>query len=147
MSHPTEPLALKKVVYKDLNSRQKETYNFHRVAGRLAEYGYNSILLSDDWLGADFIAYHNDGKRFYRVQLKGRLTIDDKYRGKDLYIAFVDADADGDRVYVYPHDEMANRIDAAGRINQSKSWSKFRSYSWPGVSSWLRDLLEEFEVK
>ena len=143
MTHPTEPLALKKVVYKDLNSRQKETYNFHRVAGRLAEYEYNSILLSDDWLGADFIVYHNDGKRFYRVQLKGRMTIDDKYTGKDLFIAFVD----GNRVYVYPHDEMANRIDAADRINNSSSWSKYRSYSWPGVTSWLRNLLDEFEVK
>lgn len=147
MIHPTEPLALNKVVYKDLNSRQKETYNFHRVAGRLAEYGYNSILLSDDWLGADFIAYHNDGKRFYRVQLKGRMTIDDKYIGKELYIAFVDAHPEGDRIYVYPHDEMAKRIDAAGRINDSKSWSKYRSYSWPSVSSWMRELLTEFEVK
>lgn len=114
------------------------------MAGRLAEYGYNSILLSDDWLGADFIAYHNDGERFYRVQLKGRMTIDNKYIGKDLYIAFVD---DNDRVYVYPHDEMANRIEAAGKINSSISWSKYRSYSWPSVSKWLRELLIEFEVK
>tara|TARA_R110002012_G_scaffold219568_4_gene391035 strand:- start:10524 stop:10958 length:435 start_codon:yes stop_codon:yes gene_type:complete len=143
MSYPTEPFVLKKVIYSDLNSRQKETYNFHRVAGRLAEYGYNSILLSDDWLGADFIAYHNDGERFYRVQLKGRMTIDDKYTGKSLYIAFID----GDRVYLYPHDEMANRIDAAGRINGSVSWNKYRSYSWPSVSSWMRELLSDFEVK
>ena len=143
MTHPTKPLALTKVVYKDLNSRQKETYNFHRVASHLAEYGYNSILLSDDWLGADFIAYHNNGERYYRVQLKGRMTIDNKYIGKDLYIAFVD----GERVYVYPHDEMANRIDATGRIGQSVSWSKYRSYSWPGVSKWMRELLDEFEVK
>jgi hypothetical protein len=147
MTHPIEPLALEKAVYKDLNSRQKETYNFHRVAGRLAEYGYNSILLSDDWLGADFIAYHNDGERFYRIQLKGRLAIDAKYTGKGLYIAFVDANPNGDRVYVYPHDEMANRIDAAGRINESKSWRYARSYSWPGVPSWARELLSEFEVK
>lgn len=136
MTHPTQPLSLHRVVYGSLNSRQKETYNFHRVAGRLAEYGYNSILLSDDWLGADFIAYHNDGERFYRVQLKGRMTIDDKYIGKDLYIAFVD---DNDRVYVYPHDEMANRIEAAGKVNSSVSWSKFRSYSWPTVPKWLRE--------
>ena len=147
MTHPVEPLKLNPVTYSELNSRQKETYNFHRIAGRLAEFGYNSILLSDDWLGADFIAYHIDGKRFYRVQLKGRMTIDNKYIGKDLYIAFVDSDVKGDRVYVYPHDEMASRIDAAGRINGSASWSEFRSYSWPSVSGWTRDLLAEFEVK
>ena len=143
MTHPTLPLDLQKVDYAKLNARQKETYNFHRVAGRLAEYGYNSILLSDDWKGADFIAYHNDGERFYRVQLKGRMTIDRKYVGMGLYIAFVD----GDRVYVYPHDEMAERIEAAGNVSSSVSWSKHRSYSWPGVPKWLRALLEEFEVK
>lgn len=143
MTQPTKPLALRKVDYGKLNSRQKETYNFHRVAGRLAEYGYNSILLSDDWLGADFIAYHNDGERFYRVQLKGRMTIDNKYVGKGLYIAFVD----GDRVYVYPHDEMGDRIEAAGKVSSSVSWSKYRSHSWPSVSKWMRELLNEFEVK
>lgn len=143
MRHPKEPLELRRVDYKALNSRQKETYNFHRVAGRLAEYGYNSILLSDDWLGADFIAYHNDGERFYRVQLKGRMTIDNKYVGKGLYIAFVD----GDRVYVYPHDEMADRVEATGRVNSSVSWSEHRSYSWRGVSKWRQELLNEFEVK
>jgi hypothetical protein len=147
MSHPVEPLILNPVTYSELNSRQKETYNFHLISGRLAKYGYNSILLSDDWLGADFIAYHNDGKRFYRVQLKGRMTIDDKYIGKDLYIAFIDSGVKCDRVYIYPHDEMANRIDAAGRINDTTSWRKFRSYSWPGVSQWMRDLLAEFEVR
>ena len=142
MTQPTAPLALQKVDYGQLNSRQKETYNFHRVAARLSEYGYNSILLSDDWLGADFIAYHNDRERFYRVQLKGRMTIENKYVGKGLYIAFID----GDEVFIYPHDEMAERIDAAGRINESASWSLHRSYSWPSPPAWLRDLLREFEV-
>lgn len=142
MSHPIEPLALRKIDYGKLNSRQKETYNFHRVAARLAEYGYNSILLSDDWLGADFIAYHNDGERFYRIQLKGRMTIDQKYVGRGLYIAFIH----GDQVFIYPHDEMAERIDAAGRVNESASWSKHRSYSWPSPPAWLREHLTEFEV-
>jgi len=142
MTHPIAPLALEKVDYGKLNSRQKETYNFHKVAARLADYGYNSILLSDDWLGADFIAYHNDGERFYRIQLKGRMTIDDKYKGKGLYIAFID----NDRFFIYPHDEMAERIEAAGRVTDSASWSKHRSYSWPSPPVWLRNLLEEFEI-
>lgn len=142
MTHPTEPLALQKVDYRQLNSRQKETYNFHRVASRLAEYGYNSILLSDDWLGADFIAYHNDGERFYRVQLKGRMTIDKKYVGKGLYIAFID----GEQVFVYPHDEMVRLIEAEGRVNNTASWRDSGAYTWPSTPSWLRDLLNEFEV-
>jgi hypothetical protein len=142
MNSVSGPLALQKIDYHRLNSRQKETYNFHRVAARLAEYGYNSMLLSDDWLGADFIAYHNDGERFYRVQLKGRMTIDNKYVGKGLYLAFIE----GSRVYVYPHDEMADRIEAAGKINNSASWSEHRSYSWPSPPKWLRNILKEYEV-
>ena len=45
-----------KVDYKTLNARQKENYNFHKVASALAECGYNSMRLNDDWQGADFIA-------------------------------------------------------------------------------------------
>jgi hypothetical protein len=45
-----------KVDYNKLNSKQKENYNFHKVASALADYGYNSLRLNDDWQGADFIA-------------------------------------------------------------------------------------------
>lgn len=142
MSELAVPLALQKVDCGKLNARQKETYNFQRVAARLAEYGYNSILLSDDWLGADFIAYHNDGERFYRVQLKGRMTIDKKYFGKDLYIAFID----GDRVFVYPHDQMVRLMEAEGRINDTASCRDQGAYTWPSTPAWLRHLVGESEV-
>ena len=86
-----------RVVYSDLNSRQQENYNFQKVAGELADYGFNCLRLTDDWQGADFIACHVDGDTFLKVQLKGRLTIDLKYREKDVYVAFLD---NGD-CYVY----------------------------------------------
>lgn len=41
----------------------------------MADYGFMTIRLSDDWQGADFIAQHVDGVLFLRVQLKGRLTL------------------------------------------------------------------------
>lgn len=47
---------LSKITYKNLNARQKENYNYHKVAATLADYGYNSMRLNDDWQGADFIA-------------------------------------------------------------------------------------------
>lgn len=74
--------------YSELNARQKEVYNFHKVAAALAEYGFNCIRLSDDWQGADFLAYHKDGRDTLKVQLKSRLTIDKKYIGRDLYVVF-----------------------------------------------------------
>ena len=80
-------LILTKIIYKELSPRQQESYNFQTVSAILAEYGYSTIRLNDDWQGADFIAQHNDGE-FLKVQLKGRLTLSKKYKTKDIYICF-----------------------------------------------------------
>jgi len=56
-----------KVAYSRLNPRQQENYNFHKVAAKLADFGFNCIRLSDDFEGADFIALHVDGKTILRV--------------------------------------------------------------------------------
>ncbi len=88
------------VAYGDLNSRQQENYNFQKVAARLADYGFNCLRLTDDWQGADFIACHIDGETFLKVQLKTRLTIDKKYIGKELLIAFLE----DENCYIYKHD-------------------------------------------
>jgi hypothetical protein len=77
-------MKLKLVKYSDLNTRQKEIYNFQKVASVLADYGFHCIKLSDDWQAADFLAYHKDGKDSLRIQLKGRLAIDKKYQGRKL---------------------------------------------------------------
>jgi hypothetical protein len=62
-------MRLNKVNYKDLNARQKENYNYHKVASALAEYGFNSMRLNDDWQGADFISVNGD--EMIKFQLKG----------------------------------------------------------------------------
>ena len=63
-----------KIEYQKLNARQQETYYFHKVSTVLAEYGFATIKLNDDWANADFIAQHIDGETYLKVQLKGRLT-------------------------------------------------------------------------
>ena len=94
-------MKLEKVKYSDLNARQKENFNFQKVSAVLADYGFVTLRLSDDWQGADFIALHTSGN-VLRVQLKSRLTFDKKYSDKGLYVAF----GDGDAWYLYPHDEL-----------------------------------------
>ncbi|WP_394693078.1 hypothetical protein [Hyphobacterium sp.] len=131
-----------RIEYKDLNSRQKENYNFQKVAGELADFGYNCLRLNDDWQGADFIACHIDGNRFLKIQLKGRMTIDSKYLGKDIYIAFLD----GDVCYVYPHDTVLNAVLSLNKINSSRAWTGTKAYSWPRLSKWSRAMLEEYKV-
>lgn len=134
----------KKIKYEKLNGRQKENYNFQKVAARLADYGFNSMRLSDDFHGADFIALHADGSTMLRVQLKGRLTFDKKYYGRGIHIAF----REGDRFFIYPHDELRMKMVEGGGLANSKSerWIEDGSRSWNAIPRKYRALLEEYEI-
>ena len=46
-------MELRRISYDELTSKQKEIYNFQKVAGILADFGFNCIKLNDDWQGAD----------------------------------------------------------------------------------------------
>ena len=130
------------IKYSDLNSRQQETYNFHKVAGILADYGYTSIRLSDDWEGADFIAQHIDGETYLKVQLKGRLTFDKKYEGKDLWICFIHKNS----IILYPHDEVLGKFTQAGRIIATEAWKKSGQYHFPYLGGDVMGLIEEYRI-
>ena len=112
---------LTKVSYKDLNSKQKENYNYHKVAAALANYGYDSMRLNNDWEGADFISVKGDD--MIKIQLKGRFTLDKKYEKKELYIAFIEKGI----IKIYLHDEAL--AIATSNITDSKSWDINGSYS------------------
>ncbi|HNN46902.1 MAG TPA: hypothetical protein PKN34_12685 [Azospira sp.] len=103
---------MKRINYNQLNSKQKENYNFQKVAAVLADYGFTCLRLSDDWQGADFLAYHVDGETTLKVQLKGRLTLEEKYVCKNIHIAFP---CDG-HWYLYPHDEAFAYFTGHGRL-------------------------------
>jgi hypothetical protein len=113
-----------KTSYSALNSKQKENYNFHKVAAILADYGFNSMRLNDDWQGADFISVHVSGSEMLKIQLKGRFTIDKKYIGKDIYIAFIEKE----QIKLYYHDDAITMIPT--NISASKSWFENGLYSW-----------------
>lgn len=131
------------VPYSQLNSRQRENYNFQKVASRMADYGFNCLRLTDDWQGADFIACHVDGQTFLKVQLKGRLCIDKKYLGKNIYIAFLH----GEDCYVYPHDEMLAGIQQKAVMNEdSARWRDDGIRNWPRPPSWAFELLAGYKL-
>jgi len=131
-----------RIDYSQLNARQKENYNFQKVAGRLADYGYNCLRLNDDWHGADFLAVHIDGTAVLRIQLKGRFSLDAKYHGRGLHIAFLTADA----CYVYPHDDILAVVESRGRFGETVSWAERGNYSWPSLAGWAVDLLEPYKI-
>ena len=112
------------VPYEELNARQKELKNFHQAAAILAEYGFNSMKLSDDWRGADFLAVHRDGEQMLRVQLKGRLTIDNKYAGKELFMMFpINNDW-----YLIKHDELKEKVRSTTNWLSTQVWLETENY-------------------
>jgi hypothetical protein len=120
------PLALAKVAYKTLNAKQKEAHNFQKVSAALADYGYSTIRLQDDWQGADFIAQHCDGAGFLKVQLKSRAVLAKKYLKKNLCVAFPHMG----QWYLYEHDALLAHAVAKGIVAGTTSWDDDGSYSW-----------------
>jgi hypothetical protein len=134
----TRRMQFTRIDYAALNDRQRENYNFQKVSGVLADYGFSTIRLTADWQGADFVAQHQDGVTFLRVQLKGRPVFDKKYQGKDLFLCFP---APGG-IYLYPHDAMLDLVLARRRsVVGTLSWDKHGHYSFPSIPAWLEQIL------
>ena len=126
-----------------LNGKQKEIYNFQKSAALLADYGFNCIKLTDDWLGADFLAHHFDGKTTLKVQLKARMTIDRKYVGQDLWMNFPSAGT----WYLVPHDKLVEVIGQATNWLNTPSWLQNGLYSSANPSPRLLQDLRSFAVE
>lgn len=137
-------IEFKRVEYSSLNGRQKENYNFQKISGVLADFGFSTVRLTDDWEGADFVAQHADGKTLLRIQLKPRLYFAKKYMNKELWMCF----RDGDDVYLFSHDEVLGLILNSGKpiMKGSKSWERDEAYSFPGLSRWMKPLLHKYKV-
>ena len=135
-------MLLKKVAYDTLNPRQRENHNYQKISAVLADYGFVTIRLSDDWQSADFIAQHIDGETFLKVQLKGRLWLDKKYLGKSIFIAFPYAGA----WYLYPHDEVAGHLLASSSIGETESWRVQGHYHRKFLSKEHCHFLEQYRL-
>jgi len=134
-------MTFKKIAYEKLNSRQKENYNFHRLAAVLVEHGYTTLMrLSDDWNGADLIAQHREGKSELRIQLKSRLTFSKKYLNKGIWIAFPDWERK--KCYLYPHDILLRRFG----FQRTRSWANGGHYSFKSLSCDNKKLLEKYAL-
>jgi hypothetical protein len=133
---------LNRIQYAKLNSRQKENYNYQKIAGILADYGFITHRLSDDWKGADFIAQHIDGKLFLKVQLKGRLFFAQKYCGQGIWMAFPVSEG----WYFFPHDEILDFALQYTNIKQTDSWITDGAYSFPKIPSSLTEVLARYWI-
>jgi hypothetical protein len=135
-------MQLSKIDYSNLNSRQKEVFNFQKISGVLADYGFNCIKLADDWQGADFLAYHKDGLDTLKVQLKARLTIDVKYKGKELFVAFP---LNGSW-YLIEHETLIEKIGLHTNWLNTESWISKGCYHSAAPSDLLIQNLSEYKL-
>jgi len=130
----------KKISYDKLNGRQKELFNFQKVAATFADYGFNCIKLADDWQGADFLAYHVDGITTLKVQLKPRIEIAKSYSGKDIWIAFLHKGY----WYLIEHDRLVHKVGENTGWLDTRSWKKPNGgYSYRSINPKLLDSLSE----
>lgn len=127
--------------YSQLNTRQKENYNFQKVASILADHGFSTIRLSDDWEGADFLALHVDGCTTLRVQLKSRLHFKKVYENRKLWLCFLEDNG----VYLFPHDEALKIVlNSKKCMHGTVSWEKQNEYSMKRVPTWLKQKIEKY---
>ena len=132
-------IKLSKIEYRTLNSKAQETYNFHKMAAILADYGYNCLWLNDDWNGADCIAVHIDGISDFKIQLKGSISFARKYWAKNIYIAFFEQ---GD-LYIYPHDYILAQVE---NNIADKTWLEKGTYFQTKITKKFREILEPYKV-
>jgi hypothetical protein len=135
-------MKLTAITYAELNSKQKEIYNFQKVAAVLADYGFNCIRLSDDWQGADFLAYHKDGHDTLKVQLKSRLSINSKYQNKKLYMAF----PIHKHWYLVEHDALIEIISETTNWLNTDSWLNEGLYTSTAPNKKLLIALSKFAL-
>ena len=98
------------------DGKKIENYNYHKISSKLAEYGYCTIRISDDWEGADYIAQHNSGS-YFLIQQKSRINFNKKYVRKNrrdkIWIAFPEyygKNYSNPQVFVYNHDKFFDYV-------------------------------------
>jgi hypothetical protein len=101
-------------------SQVREVVNRNTVVSLALEQGFNAFLPVYDG-GVDFILYRESDSELWKVQLKSRWTIDRKYMGRDIWVAFPIA---GDWSLM-PHDKMF----AADGVTLTSSWIDNGAYS------------------
>ena len=129
-------------------SKQIETYNFHKAASVLAEYGFDCIRISDDWAGADFLAHHKETGVTLQVQQKSALVLDERLEKQpDLYICFP-LDRTDSRWYLLPYSQLMEIARKhAPQWFETNLWKKeSRYWTWRATPE-VRCALEPFAYR
>lgn len=102
-----------------------EQINYFRLANYLINCGYAPQWLNYDSDGADLIALSYDQKTIFKIQLKSRVSLDAKYVGRGIYVAFPkDSTKPLNDWVIVEHDKMY------------KNWEKPRNWTNKHHTTW-----------
>ena len=140
---------LEPITYADLPSLYRERLNYQQLAGLLAYYGYECLPVTNDIRGPDFIAYHLLRRIALQVQLKSRFTLDNKYGGRNLYLAFPDKSLLADRQwFLVPYDNLSKHAETFNTGKCPPAWSNVnRRYSSISIPQPLKEFLAQYSLK
>jgi len=116
-------------------SQIQEVINRNLLVSELLQHGFNAYLPVYD-RGIDLIALREADGDVRRIQLKSRWIIDQKYVGREVWIAF----PEGGRWYLAPHDHMIQYGEELGYCG-TKSWIEGGAYSCPTLGKPLASLM------
>lgn len=115
------------------SAQVREVVNRNVFVSLALAQGYNAFLPVYDG-GIDFLLYRESDGTIRKVQLKGRWSIDRKYLGRDLWVAFPIEH----EWYLAPHDTMTGMQAATGFL-ETRSWKEVGLYVVPKPSKALRE--------
>lgn len=98
-----------------MDARLIEYRNGQKLISKMLERGYECFVPLFD-TGIDYIFFNSQAFRYLNVQLKSRWTIQKKYEGRGIYIAF----PYGDDICLVEHDRMVELVGE--RARQTKSY-------------------------
>lgn len=119
-----------------------EYANRARLIARLFELGFGVFVPVVDE-GIDLVAYRENDGYFRAIQLKTRWTIDKKYLGRSIWIAFPDDQSED--WFLAPHDEMVKLGDMRGYCS-TKSWVERGLYHLAPLGHELRIAMSGWRV-
>jgi hypothetical protein len=130
-----------KAEYMGFDSRSKEAFNTAQLGAVLARKEEYLLPLRFDSNGADVLAYNPATNRTRAIQIKARATVEGKYRGKELWIAFPHWVTDHQQDwYVVPHDRLEELW------GKTRTWQKDAKFSANNPPKHLIAALLEYRV-
>ncbi len=120
-------------------SRVVEYANRNRLAELLLRDGFGVFVPLID-TGIDMIAHHEKTREIRLIQQKSRWTIDKKYHGRDLWVAFPDATF----WYLVPHDHLVETAHES--LADTISWRDRGLYHRSPLSATQRVDLSSYRI-